>query len=224
MNSSEFAIVKDAVRTNGKKFAGRKFLLKFSNGQEEEFKILKSTILSSIGFKYVNLNALDDNRMKKAYDNLGNLDKKKVIKNSEDLKEILDEIDFTNIYSYLMLTFNAQNNRLELIVSDENCKDFLSLVINQESKIVERINIIDDFYSYIRDRKFVIPVSFQCKTDNKKKESRLLRNNELSKLKLIEVREAAVSFAGSTNSKFTDDEINMKKVKKKKNKSKNKKK
>ena len=192
MDALELRTVKDAISVCGRNLANKNFKLVFSNDQTIDFRINRPVVLSSLGFKGI----------KTMYDNLNPFERIKMIETAETIKIVFNEKKFETLDSFVMLSYDDFDNKLDLLITTDSGENYVSLLINGFNKRVEGIRTVDDALSSINGKKFVIPISMTCSLKDK-----VVVQESLSRNQILKATEAANVIAKNYGAIFTDEQL-----------------
>lgn len=208
MEDLQLLTVKDAISVCGRNLSNKSFNLVFSNNQSINFRINRPSVLSTLGFKGdLNLNP-DDKKIKTMYDNSSPFKRMKMIETAEAIKLVFDKKNLETLDSFVMLSWNDFDNKLDLLISIDGGKNYGSLLINNYNKRVEGLKLVDDPLSSINGKKFVIPISMTCTLKNK-----VIAQEKLSKKQILKAMEAANVIANNYGAIFTDEPLKLEYIK-----------
>lgn len=202
MDALELRTVKDAISVCGRNLSNKNFKLVFSNNQTIDFRINRPVVLSSLGFKGDLRHNPDDKRIKTMYDNLNPFERIKMIETAEAIKIVFDEGKFETLDSFVMLSYDDFDNKLDLLITTDSGENYGSLLINGFNKRVEGIRLVDDALSSINGKKFVIPISMTCSLKDK-----VIVQERLSKKQISKAHDAAHVIAKNYGAIFTDEQL-----------------
>lgn len=202
MDALELRTVKDAISVCGRNLSNKNFKLVFSNNQTIDFRINRPVVLSSLGFKGDLRHNPDDKRIKTMYDNLNPFERIKMIETAEAIKIVFDERKFETLDSFVMLSYDDFDNKLDLLITTDSGENYGSLLINGFNKRVEGIRLVDDALSSINGKKFVIPISMTCSLKDK-----VIVQESLSKKQISKAHDAAHVIAKNYGAIFTDEQL-----------------
>lgn len=202
MDALELRTVKEAISVCGRNLSNKNFKLVFSNNQMINFRINRPVVLSSLGFKGDLRYNPDDKRIKTMYDNLSQFERIKMIETAEAIKIVFDKKRFETLDSFVMLSYDDFDNKLDLLITTDSGGNYGSLLINGFNKRVEGIRLVDDALSSINGKKFVIPISMTCSLKDK-----VIVQERLSKKQISKATDAANVIAKNYGAIFTDEQL-----------------
>lgn len=202
MDALELRTVKEAISVCGRNLSNKSFKLVFSNNQTIDFRINRPAVLSSLGFKGDLRYNPDDKRIKTMYDNLNPFERIKMIETAEAIKIVFDEGKFETLDSFVMLSYDDFDNKLDLLITTDGGENYGSLLINEINKRVEGIRLIDDALESVNGKKFVIPISMTCSLKDK-----VIVQEGLSKKQILKAYDVAHVIAKNYGAVFTDEQL-----------------
>lgn len=202
MDALELRTVKEAISVCGRNLSNKNFKLVFSNNQMINFRINRPVVLSSLGFKGDLRYNPDDKRIKTMYDNLSQFERIKMIETAEAIKIVFDKKRFETLDSFVMLSYDDFDNKLDLLITTDSGGNYGSLLINGFNERVEGIRLVDDALSSINGKKFVIPISMTCSLKDK-----VIVQERLSKKQISKATDAANVIAKNYGAIFTDEQL-----------------